>query len=319
MMYLDTPNFMNNKDKKLNISKKTTVKIYDPSVKFQFDLDSIYGLFKVKFISCVKYFWSVTTIIKNFRKYLKFNELKNSKKNKKLLILGGGPSLLKLEKIKNYKLKKNFEVMGMAYFNKYSNIKLIPNYIISADNTFLVQNSSRKFMKKNIFTKSKNKNILKYIQKHNINLFLPLEYSNTYKHLKINANFFLSRNSIFFTKNINPLFPLGVPPMSFFYALSIGIFMGYKEIYLLGLDNTYPKDVWVDDKNKLYNIERYAKEFYLSDQSMRYKNITSMYYEISMIFYGLNLYKQFQDKVFNLDDFSLTNIFKKKNFDKILK
>ena len=52
---------------------------------------------------------------------------------------------------------------------------------------------------------------------------------------------------------------------------------------------------------------------------MRYKNITSMYYEISMIFYGLNLYENFQNKVFNLDDFSLTNIFKKKNFSKILK
>ena len=310
---------MNNKDKKLNISKRTTIKIYDPTVKFKFDLDSIYGLSKIKFTSFIKYFWSFSTIIKNFTKYLKFYRLKNSKQNKKLLIIGGGPSVLKLEKIKKYQLKKNFEVMGMAYFNKYSNIKLIPDYIISADNTFLVENSSRKFMKKNIFTKQKNKDILKYIKKHNIKLFLPLEYSNAYKNLKINADFFLSRNSIFFTKNTNPLFPLGVPPMSFFYALSIGIFMGYKEIYLLGLDNTYPKDVWVDDKNKLYNIERYAKEYYLSYQSMRYKNITSMYYEISMIFYGLNLYKKFKEKVFNLDDFSLTNIFKKKNFNKILK
>ena len=52
---------------------------------------------------------------------------------------------------------------------------------------------------------------------------------------------------------------LSVSNMSLFFALSIGLFMGYKKIYFLGLDNTYPKDVWVNKQNKLFNIERYAK------------------------------------------------------------
>ena len=56
---------------------------------------------------------------------------------------------------------------------------------------------------------------------------------------------------------------LSVANMSFFYALSIGLFMGYKKIYILGIDNTYPKDVWVNKQNKLFNVERYASIFYL--------------------------------------------------------
>ena len=85
---------------------------------------------------------------------------------------------------------------------------------------------------------------------------------------------------------------LSVANMSFFFALSIGLFMGYKKIYFLGLDNTYPKDVWVNKQNKLFNIERYAKKYFLSDQTQRYNSISDMYSEISLIFYSLNLYKK---------------------------
>lgn len=93
--------------------------------------------------------------------------------------------------------------------------------------------------------------------------------------------------------------------------------MGYKKIYFLGLDNTYPKDVWVNKQNKLFNIERYAKKYFLSDQTRRYNSISDMYSELSLIFYSLNLYKKYRNKIFNLDEFSLTNIFKKKNFKEI--
>jgi hypothetical protein len=110
---------------------------------------------------------------------------------------------------------------------------------------------------------------------------------------------------------------LSVANMSFFNALSIGLFMGYKKIYFLGLDNTYPRDVWVNKDNKLLNIERFANHYYLADQSKRYKSISDMYSEISTIFYSLNLYKKYKDKIFNLDDYSLTNTFKKKNFKDI--
>ena len=76
--------------------------------------------------------------------------------------------------------------------------------------------------------------------------------------------------------------------------------MGYKNLFL-GLDNTYPKDVWVNKQNKLFNIEKCTSIFFLIRH--RCNSISDMYSEISLIFYSLNLYKKYRNKIFNLDDF----------------
>ena len=207
--------------------------------------------------------------------------------------------------------------MAINFSNINSKIKLTPNYIISADNTFLVKNEKKKYLTKTANINFKNRKILKYLKKNKITLFLPIEYRKRYESLKLNSKFFISRHCPLFYKNTNPLLPLGVANMSFFNALSIGLFMGYKKIYFIGVDNTYPKDVWTDNKNKLYNIERLGKNYYLSDQTTRYKSITDMYYEISLIFYSLNLYRKYKNRIYNLDYYSLTDIFKKTNLKKI--
>ena len=163
---------------------------------------------------------------------------------------------------------------------------------------------------KNKFLYFKNKQILNYLKKK-ITVFLPIEKFKFKKKYNLKAKYFISRTSVLFLRNTNPLMSLSVSNMSLFFALSIGLFMGYKKIYFLGLDNTYPKDVWVNKQNKLFNIERYAKVF-PSDQTRRYNSISDMYSELSLIFYSLNLYKKYRNKIFNLDEFSLTNIFKKK-------
>ncbi len=299
------------KDKFFKISNKTRSVNLDPSLNLKLNLMSIKDLLKIKINSFFKFFYSLLTICFNFKEYLNFLKLKNTKKNKKLFILGGGPSIKKLIDLKKYKLKKNIDLMALGYFKYYGNVKLVPNYILSGDNAFLNLNTKNKFLY------FKNKQILNYLKKKKVTVFLPIEGSSNLKKYNLKAKYFISRTSVLFLKNTNPLMSLSVSNMSLFFALSIGLFMGYKKIYFLGLDNTYPKDVWVNKQNKLFNIERYAKKYFLSDQTRRYNSISDMYSELSLIFYSLNLYKKYRNKIFNLDEFSLTNIFKKKNFKEI--
>jgi hypothetical protein len=303
---------INNKDKYLKITNKIPVVTLDEKFNLNYNLLSIKKLFIVKTYAFIKFFSAFVTIFFNLSRYCNFLKLKNTKKNKKLLILGGGPSLQKLIDKKNYILKKNIDLMALSYFKRYGNIKLKPTYILSADPSFLGGGkvNSR-------FINKKNKQILNYLKKNSVKLFLPLEKSSYLKRYNLDVNYFIARSSIFFLKNTNPIMSLSVANMSFFNALSIGLFMGYKKIYFLGLDNTYPRDVWVNKGNKLLNIERFANHYYLADQTKRYKSISDMYSEISTIFYSLNLYKKYRDKIFNLDSYSLTNTFKKKNFKDI--
>lgn len=303
---------INNKDKYLKITNKIPIVTLDEEFNLYYNLLSIKKLFIVKVYASIKFFSAFVTIFFNFSRYCNFLKLKNIKKNKNLLILGGGPSLQKLINKKKYVLKKNTDLMALSYFKRYGNIKLKPTYILSADPSFL---GGGKINSK--FINKKNKKILNYLKKNNVKLFLPMEKSSYLKRHKLDINYFIARSSIFFLKNTNPIMSLSVANMSFFNALSIGLFMGYKKIYFLGLDNTYPRDVWVNKNNKLFNIERFANHYYLADQSKRYKSISDMYSEISTIFYSLNLYKKYKDKIFNLDDYSLTNTFKKKNFKDI--
>ena len=296
---------MNKKDKYLKITKKTAVRYLDPDLNIKLDILSIKDILKIKILSSLKFFYSVLVIILNLKKYLNFLKLKNTKKNKKLFILGGGPSIKKIINTKKYKLKKNIDFMAISYFKDYGNINIKPDYILSGDNVFLRKSKDK-------FINSKNKKIFNYLKKNKIKLFLPIEGSASFKKTDFDITYFISRTSILFFKNTNPIMNLSVSNMSFFYALSIGLFMGYKKIYFLGLDNTYPKDVWVNKENKLFNVERYANKFFLSDQTKRYKSISDMYAEISLIFYSLNLYKKYKDRIFNLDEFSLTNTFIKR-------
>ena len=126
----------------LNI--KWTLVNLDPSIKIKLNLFSIKDLFKIKIFSFLKFFFLIIIIFFNFKEYLNFLKLKNTKKNKKLFILAGGPSVKKIIDLKKYKLKKNIDFMALGYFKYYRNVKLVPNY--QGDNAFLNLNTKNKLL-----------------------------------------------------------------------------------------------------------------------------------------------------------------------------
>ena len=99
--------------------------------------------------------------------------------------------------------------------------------------------------------------------------------------------------------------------MTLYKALALAIHMRYKEIYLIGMDNTYCRDVFCDNKNHIFRRERHAGESdYLIDitqlvpsMDIQMQDIFNLFYDLRRCFLGSN--------VLNLDCYSLTDVFPK--------
>ena len=112
------------------------------------------------------------------------------------------------------------------------------------------------------------------------------------------------------TNNINPIFPRGYLSMTLYKALALAIWFNYRKIYIIGMDNTYPRNIYCDQNNKFMNHEIHSgvKDF-LFDQSALYKSIGDGITEIAQIFYDVRKFKN--EKIINLDPYSLTDVFLK--------
>ena len=99
--------------------------------------------------------------------------------------------------------------------------------------------------------------------------------------------------------------------MTLFKTLAIAIHMGYKQIYLIGMDNTYPRDIFCDKNNRILRRERHAGENdYLVDLTPLVPSMDVLMQDIFNIFYDLR--KCFIGAtVLNLDCYSLTDVFPK--------
>jgi hypothetical protein len=115
-------------------------------------------------------------------------------------------------------------------------------------------------------------------------------------------------------KNINPLYPRGYISMTLYKALAWAIHLGYSKIGVIGMDNTYPRNIFNDKDNWVCNLETHAGiEDYISDQSDMYDSVAARLDVLCQLFYHLSY---FRDKnVVNLDPYSLTDTFEKTNIN----
>jgi hypothetical protein len=112
------------------------------------------------------------------------------------------------------------------------------------------------------------------------------------------------------TNNINPLFPRGYLSMTLYKALALAIWFEYRKIYVIGMDNTYPRNIYCDQDNKFINHEIHAGSTDFSvDQSALYESVGDGLSEIAQLFYDARKFKN--EKILNLDPYSLTDAFKK--------
>lgn len=111
-------------------------------------------------------------------------------------------------------------------------------------------------------------------------------------------------------KNINPLFPRGYLSMTLYKALSWSVHLGFEKIGVIGMDNTYPRNIYNDQYNNVCNLEVHAGDNdYLADQSSLYPNVASLLEDLVLLFRHLEYFPA--ERIFNLDFYSLTDRFSK--------
>jgi len=98
--------------------------------------------------------------------------------------------------------------------------------------------------------------------------------------------------------------------MTLYKALAWGVYLGYSKIGLIGMDNTYPRNLYCDENNNVLNLETHAgKDDFVVDQSSLYPTMASALQELFLIFRDLERFPQ--RNIVNLDRYSLTDRFKK--------
>ena len=90
-------------------------------------------------------------------------------------------------------------------------------------------------------------------------LFVPLGFkkklSKKLKNTKIIE--FADIQNIYSNNTKNPLLPYGYYTLSVYKALSVCLWLGYKKIYICGIDNNWFKSLYSNKQNELYTIDNH--------------------------------------------------------------
>lgn len=236
--------------------------------------------------------------------------LKNQFPNKTALVLGNGPSqgFLTIDAIKKFQeIGGDLIVVNYWHENKkFSSIT--PSYIVLSDPNTL----------------SKKDDLIDILKEKNIAL---LRYLNTNPSIKIicpsNRMFeisqFIDKSRLIpfidtdirgLTKNIDPRFPRGYTSMTLYKALAMAVFFGYKKIFILGMDNTYPRTLYSGSNNEIliHEIHSGSNEF-VQDITKMYASIGDYLIECAYLFKDLDFFPK--HNITNLDPYSLTTAFQK--------
>lgn len=158
--------------------------------------------------------------------------------------------------------------------------------------------------------------LLRRIRWQNIHLLVPENHYGFWtRHVSD------SRVSTFCDRQVRTLFgrspelrpdrPRNYSSMTLFKALAIASWIDFDKIFVLGLDNTYPHDIFTDERNELWQVlvHAYGKTTRVS-RSSEYQGIADYLFEHAQLFRDLEFFPR--NKVVNLDSHSLTDAFIKR-------
>ncbi len=245
----------------------------------------------------------------NCSKLSRLTSIKKTGSGKSALVLGNGPSqgYLDPHKLLHFVKQNNHLFVVNFYNNNKTLCSICPSYhVISDPNTL---NPSAPSM----LTDSNSALRQYFLDNKEITICVPMDFDLDHE-FEDRTIYFNDIEACWWSKNINPMFPRGYLSSTLYKALAMACFIGYDNIYVLGMDNTYPHDIFVDNENNIWNVERHAGGLdHLIDQSPFYKRIEDVLWDLCFLFSDLQLFK---DKpVVNLDPYSLTSTFPKADPD----
>lgn len=159
----------------------------------------------------------------------------------------------------------------------------------------------------------------KVSKKPSLNLVVPATWAQNLADLQI-RNQTLCFNDLSLqgvTKNTNPLLPRGYSSNTGFKALAFAHFMGYKRIYISGMDYSFYLGLTVDGENHLHQSDVYMEPMN-SRRSVEVTNqfhsgTSDFFYDLSQLFYDLKQVLRFPE-VQNLNPTSLVDAYPKVNY-----
>lgn len=229
--------------------------------------------------------------------------LRNTKKGKSCFIIGNGPSLTAedLESISNYDTFATNRIYSI-----FDQTSWRPTYYIAIDNNILEDNlkdilsaeAETKFL--NYTVKNKVKNIVAN-NTHFINIFgryviSPASYITKHINYDVSKSFSLSYSVT------------GV-------AIELAVYMGYKNIYLIGVDHSYTNTITKNGVlNKTDGIKDYFGNLKSKSYSIQYIDAVNSYY-LALKKHA----KKYNSNIFNATRGGKLEIFQRVSLDDIKK
>ena len=264
---------------------------------------SFFNLFKYHFKSCVKSILFYPVALYEGRSFFsKTLSLSGSASNRRALVIGNGPSqgYLEATELDNF-VKEGGETFCVNSWNL--NEKLsdhVPSWMLFSDPlTFDIKEPNTD-------------KLINYLKINpSIKIIVPTNMIKTLQKIGlINQIFCFVDLELSIWRGINPLYPRGYMSLTLYKALAWSIYLGYKSIGVIGMDNTLPRNIYNDEDNRVHFIANQAgTDDCLVDVSFYHSNIASYYYDVFKIFHHLGYFPN--NNIFNLDPYSLTDRFKK--------
>jgi hypothetical protein len=229
----------------------------------------------------------------------KLKAYKNKHFGKRCFIIGNGPSL-KTEDLD--KLKNEITFAFNRIYHIFDNTEWRPSYYCSEDD-------------KTIF-KSKDE-----INNLNIdNKFFPVNFPWDYKIYFKNANYYKFKLG---DSNVEPMFSEDIIKCIYwgntvaYTAIQMAVYMGIKEIYLIGVDHNFSK--MISDKGEIV-IDETVKDYFTESYNIDKGDLYIPNIEISTR--AFSAAKKYADKnnikIFNATRGGKLEVFERVDFDKII-
>ena len=224
--------------------------------------------------------------------------LKNVHKNERCFIIGNGPSLT-IDDLN--KLKKEVTFAFNRIFYIFDQTEWRPTYYCSEDD-------------KTIFNSREEINNLKIENK-----FFPVNFPRDYKIRFNNAKYYVFK---FGDKNAEPKFSDDIVKEVYwgntvaYTAIQLAVYMGIKEIFLLGVDHNFSK--MVNDKGEII-IDETAKDYFSEKYNTDKDDLYIPNVEVSTR--AFSVAKKYADKnnikIYNATRGGKLEVFERVDFDKL--
>jgi hypothetical protein len=283
-------------------------RVRQPGQAKRFYQDSVLSLLSRKLLSLRSLKGYLIEIITGWRWLIGMWRLRNSQYLYEAMVIGNGPSqgYLDTTMLVEFK-KKGGQLFAVNFWTENEFLsEIIPDYIVVSDPETLSVGAEEHLI-------DKNNRLSAYLRANtSIKIACPLrrcsELSKIFGEQRVIG--FADSSLRMWTKNINPLLPRGYLSMTLYKALALAIWFDYKKIFVIGMDNTYPRNIYCNRDNKFINHEMHAGGAdYAVDQSAMFNTVGDSLIEFSQLFFDARKFTR--ENVINLDQYSLTDAFNK--------